>query len=236
MSPWQQPLCVCVCVVWCDGMKWRVCLLFLRGPQLESLSQPNILFILSPNYWHDLVCITYCKWVPCFFVSFTSHNQPMRSSCDWWRSWNSKICLLCWGPRPPSGNHTFKTHLSVNPGLAPPGCVHLFKQELYLLSVGSSIGLLGTGDSLWLQDIQGAAKCLDLLGHAFCCRSVRWRSRSLKSRPGWIGGPTVLRLPALLCVRMWSGFLSHGLEHPVSHWSTESIARSLLSFFNNCTS
>ena len=45
--------------------------------------------------------------------------------------------LLSWVPRPPSGNHTFKTHFSVNPGLAPPGCVQLFKQELYLFPVGT---------------------------------------------------------------------------------------------------
>ena len=101
MSPWQQPVCVCVCVcVWCDGMKWRVCLTSLRGPQLESLSHPNILFIPGSNYWHDLVCITYCKWAPCSFISLTSHNQPTRSSCDWWRSWNSEITPVLGTPSP----------------------------------------------------------------------------------------------------------------------------------------
>lgn len=40
-------------------------------------------------------------------------------------------------PVPHQETTHFKTHLSVNPGLAPPGCVHLFKQELHLFSVGS---------------------------------------------------------------------------------------------------
>lgn len=59
-------MCICVCVVLCDGTKWGVFLishLSHWGPQLESLlSQPNILFIPSPNYWRDFTHVTFCKW------------------------------------------------------------------------------------------------------------------------------------------------------------------------------